>query len=228
MPALTLSITLTLTCGSYILCAHPPPTSCCLSRSKGKITCILLLFYSGSPFIKLLDRSGSRAPLIDSPPYILVGYNFSRLWIIVFFLSVFHVLSLSCCHWRLIPTSCNWRGSTFGQRHGVQLKGPELTFTSSIYFYCSSIYCCCNSPLIVISPPCRVFWYLKFFLNSFVLLNNSKVHFRLTFLDFPSPLFSLASQSSCSFKLFTVLSARNANATGPAFCHWSNQQNHRR
>lgn len=131
MPVLTLSITLTLTCGSYILCANPPPTSCCLSRSKGKITCILLLFYSGSPFIKLLDRSGSRAPLIDfPPPYILVGYNFSRLWIIVFFLSVFHVLSLSCCHWRLIPTSCNWRGSTFGQRHGGAAQGTR----ADIYF----------------------------------------------------------------------------------------------
>lgn len=117
----------------------------------------LLLFYR-------IIRQKWKASIINwFLPYIVRWYNFSRLHIIVFFLPAFHAPSLSCCHWRLIPTFCNWRCSTFGQRCGGQLRGPELTFTSSIYFYCPSIYCCCNSPLIVISPPCRVFWYLKFF-----------------------------------------------------------------
>lgn len=184
-------------------------------RWRAPLFCLVFNYdYSSSSFTRIIWQGRKPSAINWFLPYIVLWYHFSRLRIIVFLLPAFRVPSLSCCHWRLIPTFCNLRCSTFGQRCGGQLRGLELTFTSSIYFYCSSIYCSCNGPLIVISPPCRVFWYLKFFLNSFVLLNNSKVHFRLTFLDFPSPLLSLVSRNSRGFKLFTALSARKASAVG--------------
>lgn len=142
----------------------PPP--CLFQRwgwGVGRKDNIHVAFYSCTSFAALLDRSGSRAPLIDFSPYIVLWYNFSRLRIIVFFLPAFRAPSLSCCHWVLIPTFYNWRCSTFGQRCGGSSGDRSWHLLHQFIFYCSSIYCRCNSLLIVISPPCRVFWYLKFF-----------------------------------------------------------------
>lgn len=137
-------------------------------ESKGKITrvlSLLLFFHSPSSFTGLLGRSGNPSAInwFHTHTHCTMIQFFKAAHNCILSASVPCVASLSCCHWRLIPTFRNWRCSTFGQRCEGQLRGPELTFTSSIYFYCSSIYGRCNSPLIVISPPCRVFWYLKFF-----------------------------------------------------------------